>query len=98
MVHARRLWEEAELGDTVIIPLIVTEPEITTETLNSVLFRDLLGQKSTTLTGSSASRINNIKKAASLIDGFVLNPGEEFSYNDVVGPRTAARGFQLAGA
>lgn len=95
---AARLWDEAELGDTVIIPLIVTQPEITTEGLNSVLFRDLLGQKSTTLAGSSASRINNISKAALLINGFVLNPGEEFSYNDVVGPRTAARGFQLAGA
>ncbi len=95
---AGRLWDEAGLGDTVIIPLIVMEPEITTEELNSVLFRDLLGQKSTTLTGSSTSRINNITKSASLINGVVLNPGEEFSYNDVVGPRTAARGFQLAGA
>ncbi len=98
MEQAEQLWDDAKNGDTVVIPLIVTEPSVTTDYLNSVLFRDLLGQKSTTLAGSSSARINNITKAAAAINGTVLNPGEEFSYNDVVGPRTAANGYQLAGA
>ena len=29
-------------------------------------------------------------------DGVILNPGDEFSYNDTVGPRTYARGFKDA--
>ncbi len=98
MDQARNLWDAARNGDTVVIPLIVTEPEITTEYLNSVLFADLLGQKSTTLSGSSSARINNITKAADAINGIVLNPGDEFSYNDVLGPRTAANGYLPAGA
>lgn len=98
MDNAKRLWDEAELGDKVVLPLIITEPEVTTEKLNSMLFADLLSQKSTGLGGSSAARINNISKAASAINGLILNPGEEFSYNGTVGQRTAAAGYQGAGA
>ena len=35
----------------------------------------------------------NIGRAAELIDGTVLEPGETFSLNDTVGERTRANGF-----
>lgn len=95
---AQKLWDDAKNGDQVVIPLILTEPEITTDKLNSMLFSDLLAQKSTTLTGSSSARINNITHAAASINGLVLNPGEEFSYNKTLGQRTTASGYQSAGA
>ena len=95
---AQKLWDEAENGDQVIIPLILTEPEITSDKLNAMLFADLLAQKTTTLVGSSSARINNVTRAAASINGLVLNPGEEFSYNKTVGQRTAAAGYQAAGA
>jgi vancomycin resistance protein YoaR len=38
-------------------------------------------------------RNTNIGRAAELINGTVLEPGEEFSLNDTVGERTAANGF-----
>lgn len=95
---AQQLWDEAENGDQVVIPLILTEPEITTDKLNSMLFADLLSQKTTTLAGSSANRINNVTKAAASINGVVLNPGEEFSYNKTLGQRTTASGYLAAGA
>lgn len=43
------------------------------------------------------ARSSNIRLAASLIDGIVLAPGEQFSFNKTVGRRTAARGFKEAG-
>jgi len=95
---AKNLWNEAQNGDQVVIPLILTEPEVTTDKLNSMLFVDLLAQKSTSLAGSSSSRINNITKAAASINGLVLNPGEEFSYNKTLGQRTTAAGYKSAGA
>jgi len=98
MDAAQKLWDDANNGDQVEIPLILTEPEITTEKLNSMLFSDLLAQKSTTLAGSSSARINNITKAAASLNGLVLNPGEEFSYNKTLGQRTTAAGYQAAGA
>jgi len=95
---ARQLWSAAEPGELVSIPLILEEPEVTTDSLNDLLFSDLLGQKSTSLGGSSNARINNIQKAALAIDGLILNPGEEFSYNEALGERTAENGYQPAGA
>ena len=47
-------------------------------------------------TTSSKSRNVNINQACMYIDGVILNPGEEFSYNEHVGMTTAERGFQEA--
>ena len=55
--NARKVWEAAGYGETVAIPLIITEPEQTAEELNNMLFRDLLGEKTTSLVGSSSARI-----------------------------------------
>lgn len=98
MLSARQLWKDAEYGDEVVIPLIVTPPEIDAEYLESVLFRDCFCSKATSLIGSSSNRINNVTLAAAAINGVVLMPGDEFSYNDVVGERTAERGYLPAGA
>ena len=95
---AQKLWDDAQNGDKVVIPLILTEPEITTDKLNSMLFSDLLAQKSTSLGGSSSARVNNVTRAAASINGVVLNPGEELSYNKTLGQRTTASGYQSAGA
>ncbi|AJA48895.1 hypothetical protein CPAST_c28290 [Clostridium pasteurianum DSM 525 = ATCC 6013] len=45
---------------------------------------------------SSAGRVTNIKLATKAISGLVLMPGESFSFNGVVGERTAAKGYQAA--
>lgn len=47
----------------------------------------------TTKTTSSAVRNNNIKLAAAAINGTVLQPGEEFSFNKTVGQRTEEKGY-----
>lgn len=38
----------------------------------------------------------NIRVAAKAIDGYVVKPGEEFSFNRVVGPRSDGRGYRPA--
>ena len=42
------------------------------------------------------NRAHNIRKAASSINGVILLPGDTFSYNQVVGPRTIREGFRKA--
>ncbi|MDW8105807.1 MAG: VanW family protein [Armatimonadota bacterium] len=42
------------------------------------------------------NRAHNIRKAARAINGVVLLPGDVFSYNEVVGPRTLKEGFRRA--
>ncbi|HEX2152913.1 MAG TPA: VanW family protein [Acidimicrobiia bacterium] len=41
-------------------------------------------------------RVHNIQLIADTLDGYVVYPGEEFSVNDVVGPRTRAKGYVAA--
>ncbi|WP_026883899.1 VanW family protein [Clostridium akagii] len=45
---------------------------------------------------SSPGRATNIQLATSAINGLLLMPGETFSFNGVVGERTAAKGYQAA--
>ena len=50
----------------------------------------------TTLEGSSYAKLNNIELAASSLNGITVPQGATFSFNDIVGPRTAAYGYQRA--
>ena len=47
-------------------------------------------------TKSSENRNNNIRRAFDFVNGYVVYPGENFSFNGVVGERTLARGFFTA--
>ena len=95
---AKDTWQKAGLMDTVEIPLTITEPAVTAESLRGLLFRDVLGYQTTVFASSGENRINNIKLAASKLDGLVLMPGEVFSYNETIGQRTKEAGFLEAGA
>lgn len=85
-------------AESYTIPATVTPAKVTAEDLKEVLFRDTLAQASTNLDESNVPRTNNVRLAAASINGTILNPGDEFSYNGVVGERTEARGYKPAGA
>lgn len=95
---AEGAWNSAAPGETVSVPVTITVPEITKESLEALLFRDVLGAQDTLYSTYDSNRCNNLHLAISKIDGIILNPGEEFSYNDVIGQRTAEAGFLPAGA
>lgn len=42
------------------------------------------------------NRTANIEKAAGLLNGYVLQPGETFSFNEAIGPRLAENGWKEA--
>ena len=46
---------------------------------------------------NDSNRIHNIKLACAAINGTMLMPGEEFSYNGTTGKRTAEKGYREAG-
>lgn len=50
----------------------------------------------TPLAGSAWAKISNIEIAAAHINGTIVPYGAEFSFNDTVGPRTKAYGYQSA--
>ena len=57
----------------------------------------LIGTHYTAISTTSTPERNlNVKRACDLINGTVIYPGESFSFNSVVGPRTKKNGFHLA--
>ena len=67
--------------------------EIIPETTNNA---SKLASYSTPLKGSTKDRINNIEIVCKRLNGFILKPGETFSYNDTVGPYGPSDGFKEA--
>ena len=78
------------------IKLKYTNPEITTNDIGLEAFPDLLSSFSTKYDATNKNRSSNLKLASDKINGTILLPGEEFSYNKVVGERTIAAGFKEA--
>lgn len=97
VAEAQALLDAASPGETVEIPADIQQPHVTAAELKEVLFRDVLGQCRTHVSGTSA-RINNVKLSAAACNGVVLNTGDVFSYNATTGQRTPAKGYQAAPA
>lgn len=86
---AQQLVNAAEEGETIMIPLHYEKPEIFGE---EVYFQDVLGSCETVL-NTNENRNNNLRKVCEILNGMIIQPGEEFSYNDTIGERTKERGF-----
>ena len=88
-------YGQAGEGETFSIPVTLTQPEETKQSLEAKLFRDLLGEGTTNVSGSSA-RKHNVKLSAQACNGVILMPGEVFSYNNTTGSRSASKGYLAA--
>jgi vancomycin resistance protein YoaR len=90
----------------------VTEPALTTEAAQGLhVERPVCGNNAwrngapttagpgfTTYYNPGEPRVTNIHRIADIVDGTLLLPGQEFSMNNTVGPRTLDKGFVVAGA
>ena len=94
---AQAAMDAAAPGETVRVSADIQHPTVTAEDLEAVLFRDVLGEARTHVSGTAA-RISNVKLASAAFNGTVLNAGELFSYNETVGQRTTAKGYKPAPA
>ena len=92
--EAKELLKENK--EEYVIPLKVIVPEITMDQIGDEAFPDQLSQASTRYDASNRNRSRNLEIAAGKIDGKVLLPGEEFSFNGVVGKRTVEEGYRDA--
>lgn len=92
--EASRVLEEAAPGETMPVPMTITEPEILGD---GVYFRDELGHCETKHTDDE-NRNTNLKLLCQALDGVILQPGDVFSYNDTIGERTAEKGYKPATA
>lgn len=83
-----------ESGDVEIVPQTI-EPTITVADLRKGL--SLRASVYTPISkDSTESRTNNIRRCFQLVSGYILQPGQKFSFNSVVGKRTLKNGFYEA--
>ena len=84
-----------EFDKTISVEAEITKPELTKEEAKAAY--KTIGTF-TTKTTANKDRNNNIKLAAEAVNGTILQPGEEFSFNHTTGNRTTDRGYKEAGA
>lgn len=68
-------------------------PSLTTFQADSMGIRGCIGKFSTSFDPGNKSRVHNIREASNAIDDTILGPGEIFSFNKTVGPRSAEAGY-----
>lgn len=86
---------DSTYGQSLSIAMTPIAPKHTAEEVRAVLFRDQLSSYSTAHTANS-NRTHNLSLACDAINGTVINPGETFSFNNIVGERTADKGYRDA--
>lgn len=91
----KKQLEELKPGESLTVVLEPIEAETTEKVLKESLFADELGECDTAHTYNN-DRTTNLKLACQAIDGTILLPGEVFSFNQVVGERTKAKGYKEA--
>lgn len=83
-------------GGSINMVIATVEPEVTKENVSAQY--GMITSAVTNASSSSSNRLSNIKQALKAINGIWLDPGESFSFNEVVGQRTTERGYKTATA
>lgn len=68
--------------------------KVTTDALHDI--KDVLGIYTTYFSTAAVGRTHNIRLSADAINGLLMKPNDVFSFNEVVGFRSAERGYQEA--
>ena len=86
----------ATVSEEYRIPLKLTPANKTINDIGTEAFPYLISTYTTRYDASNVNRSQNLAIATGKINGTVLMPGEEFSFNQVVGKRTIEEGYKDA--
>lgn len=75
------------------LPVREVAPQVTEANLNSLGIKELISVGRSDFTGSAAYRIHNIGAGMNLLQGILIAPGEEFSFNQNIGEIDERNGF-----
>jgi vancomycin resistance protein YoaR len=77
-----------------VVALTALAADFATKDARALGIRERISTFTTDMGESSANRIWNVHLIGDYMDGEIIEPGETFSYNERVGPRTVERGFR----
>lgn len=78
------------------VPVVAWPPKLTTIDAELLQSRRVVASYTTYFSPANEVRVGNIRQVAAALDGRVIRPGEVFSFNETVGPRTRAAGYDEA--
>lgn len=78
-----------------ILPIKKVQPQVTAEQLEKRNPRHLWAEYSTIL-ADIPDRTENVRIASAMLNGLIISPHEEISFNSIVGPREINRGYRAA--
>ncbi len=81
---------------TIPIPVKILKPNLTTDKVNEMGIKELIGTGTSTFKGSIENRIYNINLAATRLNGVLIPPGEVFSFNNTIGDVSSLTGYKQA--
>jgi len=90
------MMRRMKAAQTLIVPVAVVAGLLALVIVRRV--EPTLGSFTTSVRWRSAAQLHNIARAASALDGVVIQPGEVFSFNETVGACTSERGYVRAPA
>jgi vancomycin resistance protein YoaR len=82
-------------GRTLAVAVVLTEPDFTTAEAQSTTFNDELSRFTSKWVGSAGRQVN-VRITTTYATDVFLAPGQEYNFDKQIGPRTAARGYELA--
>ena len=90
---ANLLLSPSPVTRTLTLPVEELKPQITAESLGTLGIKELVGEGKSSFVGSAEYRVTNITAGAKRMDGVLIAPGEEFSFNRQLGEVDSANGF-----
>ncbi len=75
------------------IPVKIVKAEISSDALDNLGIKEVIGEGTSSFAGSSTNRKTNIQVGTNLLTGVLIKPGEEFSFMGTIGSVTEAKGF-----
>ncbi|HWQ71724.1 MAG TPA: VanW family protein [Desulfitobacteriaceae bacterium] len=86
----------AAIPAKLVLPLTIVPAQVTTEEVQALAFDSMLAEYSTAFSTYDSNRTHNLTLAAGTLDKKEIRPGETFSFNGTVGPRTEQTGYKDA--
>jgi vancomycin resistance protein YoaR len=83
-------------NSTITIPVVSLEPKITTEKVNNLGIKELIGTGTSLFQHSIENRVYNVTLASSRLNGILVSPGETFSVVKALGDISSLTGYKQA--
>jgi vancomycin resistance protein YoaR len=80
----------------ITIPVKILKPNLTTDKVNKMGINELIGTGTSLFAGSIESRIYNVNLAAGRVNGYLVKPGDTFSFAKAVGDVSNLTGYKQA--